>query len=305
MKHSIITIVLAGLFLCSCSQNEPILKIGLIADPQYKDAPSSGDRKYKETLWKLEEAIDTLNHYKVDFIQNLGDIIDKEWRSFDSIIPVYNNLNPGIGNYHTLGNHDFSVDSSQMQNVLKALSMPDYYYSYVKKSWRFIVLDATDYAYYSNSLHNYSIEKIDACYAKTEGKENHYTWNSGVGEKQQAWLKEELRSAELLNQDVIVFAHLPIKPIHAASLWNSNEIVDILESSPNVVAYINGHHHAGGYAFANGIHYITIFGMVNTMVGSYAILDIYEDGRLTLTGFGNQKSFKLQKHTLNENIDQY
>lgn len=305
MKHSIITLVIVGLIISSCSQNELVLKIGLIADPQYKDAPSSGDRKYRETLWKLEEAIDTLNYYNVDFIQNLGDIIDNEWRSYDSIIPVYDKINPGIENYHTLGNHDFSVDSSQMKDILKTLSMPDYYYSYVKKSWRLVVLDATDYAYYSNPLHKYSIEKIDACYAKTEGIENHHVWNSGIGEKQQAWLKEELKTAESLNQDVIVFAHLPIKPNHAVSLWNSNEIVEILESSKNVVAYINGHHHAGGYAYANGIHYITIFGMVNTMISSYAILEIFEDGRLTLTGFGNQKSFQLQKHTLNENIEQY
>jgi len=293
-KHLIITLILFGFILSSCSQNEPILKIGLIADPQYKDAPSSGDRKYGESLWKLEEAIDTLNHYKVDFIQNLGDIIDNEWRSFDSIIPVYDNINPEIENYNLLGNHEFSIDSVQKADLLKTLSMPDYYYSYVRKNWRFVVLDATDYAYFSNSLHNYNIDKIDACYANTEGKENHYTWNSGIGEKQQVWLKDELSSAESLNQDVIVFSHLPVKPYHAASLWNSNEIVDILESSPNVVAFINGHHHEGGYAYENGIHYITIFGMVNTMISSYGILEIYKDS-LFLKGYGNQKNYSLEK----------
>lgn len=293
MKHLIITSILLGLILSSCSQNEPILKIGLIADPQYQDAPTSGKRYYRESLWKLEEAIDTFNYYNVDFIQNLGDIINSEWRSFDSIIPIYNHVNPDIENYQLLGNHDFSVDSLQKMDILKTLSMPDYYYSYVRKDWRFIVLDATDYSYFANSLHNYSIDKIDACYAKTEGKENHYKWNSGIGEKQQAWLKAELKTAESLNQYVIVFAHMPVRPYHAATLWNSNDIVEILKISPKVVAFINGHHHAGGYVYENGIHYITIFGMLDTMISSYGILEIYKDS-LVLKGFGNQKSLTLE-----------
>ena len=93
----------------------------MIADPQYKDAPKSGDRNYSESLWKLKEAIDTLNYYKVDFIQNLGDIIDNEWRSYDSIMPVYATISPGIESYHALGNHDFSVDSIKKPKILKTL----------------------------------------------------------------------------------------------------------------------------------------------------------------------------------------
>jgi len=293
MKNSIIILFLVGLIISTCSKDKPALKIGLIADPQYKNAPSVGERKYRESLWKLEEAIDTFNYYKVDFIQNLGDIIDGNWSSYDSIIPVYQNISDGIENYHLLGNHDFAVDSTQKENILKILSMPNFYYSYVKNNWRFIVLDGTDYAYFSNSVHNYSIDEIDSLYAKTEGKENYYKWNSGIGEKQQSWLREELKIADSLNQKVIVFCHLPVKPQFAASLWNSDEIVDILESSPNVVAFINGHHHDGGYAYENGIHYFTIFGMVNTMISSYAILEMYKDS-LVLKGFGNQKSYSLK-----------
>ncbi len=302
-----VLLILSTVIFDSCmqtKQTEPILKIGLIADPQYQNLPISGERYYGESLWKLTEAIDTLNNNSVDFIQNLGDIINAEWRSYDSIIPVYNKINSGIENYHLLGNHDFSVDSTKMGDVLNKLGMPDYYYSFVKKNWRFIVLDATDYAYFSNYLHNYDIEKIDAYFAKTEGKSNHYDWNSGIGEKQQNWLKEELKSADSLSQKVIVFSHMPIKPERSASLWNSDEIVDIIESSPNVVAFITGHHHDGGYAFENGIHYITISGMVNTEVSSFAILNIYNDS-LVLNGFGNQRDMVFQFRVLNKNIEQF
>ena len=304
MRKLIITLFFIGLILNSYGQTKPILKIGLIADPQYKDAPKSGDRNYSESLWKLKEAIDTLNYYKVDFIQNLGDIIDNEWRSYDSIMPVYATISPGIESYHALGNHDFSVDSIKKPKILKTLGMPDYYYSYVRKNWRFIVLDGTDYAYFSNALHKYSKDKIDALYAKTEGKENHYTWNGGVGEEQKKWLKKELKTAESLKQNVIVFSHYPVRPYHSATLWNRDEIVQILKGSPSVVAYINGHHHASGYAFENEIHYVTLYAMVNTMLSSYAILDLYKDS-LVIKGYGNQKSMTLKKHTLNKNLKQY
>ncbi len=307
MRQVFILFVLSLFLFNSCAdktKDKPILKIGLIADPQYKNAPTSGDRFYGETLWKLREAIDTLNHHKVDFIQNLGDIIDKNWSSFEAIMPVYATIDPSIEIYHSLGNHDYSVDSLKKANILKTLSMPDYYYSYVKKNWRFIVLDGTDYAYFSNSLHNYSSDKIDALYATTAGKENHYTWNGGIGEKQKEWLKKELITAESLEQNVIVFCHYPVRPYHAATLWNSDEIVDILKSSSSVVAYINGHHHQGGYAYEDGIHYITMFAMVNTMIGSYSMLNIYKDS-LVVNGYGNQKSMVLQKHILNENTSQY
>jgi len=124
----------------------------------------------------------TFNDNHVDFVQNLGDIIDVEWKSYDSVIPLYQNLNPGIENYHLLGNHDFAVDSSHLTNLLETLSMPDYYYSYVKKAWRFIVLDATDYSYFSNSLHKHDTNQINSYYDNTTGKSNNYRWNSAIGE---------------------------------------------------------------------------------------------------------------------------
>jgi predicted MPP superfamily phosphohydrolase len=76
-------------------------------------------------------------------------------------MPIYQKLKPGIENYQLLGNHDFSIDTTRMKNLLEKLSMPNYYYSYVKNGWRFIVLDATDYSYFSNSLHNYDTNQID------------------------------------------------------------------------------------------------------------------------------------------------
>lgn len=293
MKQLLLSLVTIIILQTSYSQTEPILRVGLVADPQYADNPVSGKRYYRESLWKLNEAIVTFNAKHVDFVQNLGDIIDKGWENYDSIIPVYQNLDPGIDNYHLLGNHDFAVDSSHLADLLETLSMPDYYYSYVKKGWRFIVLDATEYSYFSNSLHKHDIDQIDSYYEITTGKSNNYRWNSAIGKKQQNWLKQELESARSLKQKAIVFSHMPLRPLNnAENLWNNQEIIEIIENGSNVVAFINGHNHAGDYVFKNGIHYITIIGMVDTMTNSYGILEIYKDS-LELKGYGNQKSFHL------------
>jgi hypothetical protein len=270
------------------SQSEPVLKIGLVADPQYQDKDPSGKRYYRESLWKLEEAIDTFNFYNVDFIQNLGDIIDREWKSFDGILPVYKKAKPGIEVYHLLGNHDFAVDSSEMPGLTGILGMPDYYYSYLRKGWRFIVLNAMDYSILGNDLFKRDSALVNAYYNSTLGKPNHYRWNGAIGPEQQEWLKNELKEAESGNQQAIVFCHMPLLPDDVEErLWNADEIMEILESSPAVKAYINGHRHKGAYAFHNGIHYISIFGMVDTQVSSYAILEIYEE-KLELKGFGEQ-----------------
>ena len=293
MKRLVIPLLLILIFQGVYSQTEPIMKIGLVADPQYADKPLSGKRYYRESLWKLNEAVSTFNENEVDFVQNLGDIIDVGWISYDSILPVYKNLAPGIENYHLLGNHDFAIPPGRMPRLLERLSMPDYYYSYEKNGWLFIVLDATDYAYYSNPLHGHDVKKLNKYFDSTIGQPNNKTYNAAIGEKQQKWLKQELKRARSSESRVIVFSHSPVRPPYSSeNLWNSDEIVDILESSPNVTAYINGHNHAGNYESVKGIHYITIFGMVDTRISSYGILEIY-DNQLVLKGFGNQKSIQM------------
>jgi hypothetical protein len=163
-----------------------------------------------------------------------------------------------------------------------------------KKGWRFIVLDATDYAYYSNSLHDHDIREIDLYFEKTKGQSNSYRWNSAIGTAQQKWLKQELDSAHLLGQKVILFSHMPLRPQNDPhNLWNDHEIVNIIEQSSKVVAFFNGHNHSGDYEFQNGIHYITVSGMVDTMISSYGILEFYKD-HLVLKGNGNQKTLALK-----------
>ena len=81
--------------------------------------------------------------------------------------------------------------------------------------------------------------------------------------------------------------------LYSNSKW-IYEIINIIENYSNVIAFINGHNHSGNYILKNGIHYISLKGMVNTSVSSYSILEIYKN-KLMLKGFGNQKDIFIAK----------
>ncbi len=71
------------------------------------------------------------------------------------------------------------------------------------------------------------------------------------------------------------FAIIRSIPAAAHNLWNDTELIGVLESHTCVVAYINGHNHAGGYGLKNGIHYLTVPGMVETPdTTAYAVFQV-------------------------------
>ncbi len=263
----------------------PLLKIGLIADPQYCDCSPEGTRYYRETLKKLTAAIDTFNKYEVDFVVTMGDIIDRYYESFDSILPLYSNLN--MPNYKLLGNHAFwQIDDSLKDTIIHLYNMPDYYYYFTYNDWRYIILDGTELAAYDSILHPDLREEADSLWQSVQGKINDATWNGGIGRKQRQWIENTVTEAMNNDEKVILFCHFPVYPEHSKNLWNSEQIIEIVEKYDNVVAYINGHNHYGNYGFRNGKHYITQNGMVETYdTSSYSILEIY-DNKLVFKGYG-------------------
>ena len=110
---------------------------------------------------------------------------------------------------------------------------------------------------------------------KKEDKPNYYDWNGGIGSKQMEWLEKELQKANDKKRNVVIFCHYPLLPIGAHSLWNTEEVIEILNNYKCVRAWINGHNHAGNYTMNNDIHYITLQVMVDTdKDNAFAIISI-------------------------------
>jgi 3',5'-cyclic AMP phosphodiesterase CpdA len=288
----LLSLIIIGILGCK-KEAQPTLSIGLIADPQYQDKDTRGKRNYRASIKKLSIAIDTFNLKEVNFVQNLGDIIDHNWESFDSILKVYESLHPSIENYHLLGNHEYGIDSIYMPSLLTKLKMSNFYYSYVKKNWRFIVLDATDIAYYSNPIHKRSTLEIDEYFEKSDSLLNRKKWNGAIGNDQLRWLKRELELAKRNKEKVILFSHIPLRPaMNVHNLWNDKEVLEVINSYGHIVAYFNGHNHAGAYDQFNGVHFITMYGMVESTNNAFGILEIFED-KLNLKGYGNQENIVM------------
>ncbi len=266
---------------------EPELKIGLIADPQYCDCDPEGARFYRNTLWKLPRAVDTLNKYGVDFVMSLGDMIDKYYDSYDSVVQFYNNLT--MPYYNLLGNHDFEeIDDSLQPGIISRYTMPGYYYDFSYGNWRFVVLDGTELAAYSRYMHPGLAAEGDSLWNSVQSQVNGKPWNGGISRTQLAWIRSRIEDALNSEQQVILFCHFPVFPATLElSLWNSAEIRDLLKEYPNVVAYINGHFHDGAYGFTDGIHYLTQKAMLDTETkNSFAIMEIYRH-YISIKGYGN------------------
>ena len=268
-----------------CS-NDPVLTIGLIADPQYCDCDPAGTRYYRETMWKLPQAIDTMNKYQVDFVMNLGDMIDRYYESYDSVSKHYEKLN--MPYYNLLGNHAFEEVADELKStIVSRYGMPGYYYAFDTGNWRFLVLDGTELAAYSRYIHPELAEEGDSVWNSVQGMINGLTWNGGISKSQQAWMCSEIEQAADSGQNVILFCHLPVYPDSVdLNLWNKDEIISLVEQYPNVVAYINGHFHDGNYGYKNNIYYYTQNAMLDTPDSTaFSILRIYPK-EMTIEGFG-------------------
>ena len=116
-------------------------------------------------------------------------------------------------------------------------------------------------------------------------------WNGGCSQQQLKWLEQQLTEAAAEGAEVVVTSHHPLAPGSAPDrylAWNYDEILGIINKYPGVVTVaFAGHYHPGGYCLLDGVHYVTLEGMVEAPCGSnaYAVLEIGE-GQLGICGRG-------------------
>lgn len=289
-----------GLGKASPAAAGPEAVIGMLADAQYCDCESAGTRFYRNSLRKMEECIREFSSRKLDFVIQLGDLIDRDFASFSRILAVYEQIS--VPSYHVLGNHDFAFPGRSGSEPLKSLGMPSLgpgkgYFSFSVGDWEFIVLNGNDVSTFANRSGSDKYRKAEAIVAALKERKapNAQAWNGGMGEEQIEWLRQTLDSARRANRRAVLFCHFPIFPGNEHNLYNDGQLLELLEAYPRcAVAWFSGHNHRGNYAERKGVHHLTLSGMVETEYrNSYAVVELYPD-RLEVIGFDREPSRTLR-----------
>ena len=273
-------------------KEKPLLSFGLMADCQYADAERAGTRFYRESPRKLKEAVREFNQHELAFIFHLGDFIDRDFKSFADLKPITAKLKSRL--YHILGNHDFEVNEELREKVPAELDLTDTYYGIRQAGFRFLLLDTTEV-----STYRYPTKDARTAQAQEElkklsatGKSYAQSWNSRAGDAQLTWLAGQLEAATTAGESVLVFGHHPVLPEEVHCSWNRLALHELLSRFPCCKAYFNGHRHSGGYALKEGMHYLTLNGMLETQDNAFSCARLYRF-HLEIRGFGRQPSRTL------------
>jgi Icc protein len=266
------------------ANNRPVLRIAHITDVHLKNkfgAPA----KFAKCLQHIQQ-----QQPKVDFILNGGDIvfdmnkenlsdINDQWSLMKSVMKS----ECSVPVHYCLGNHDVWWNENSKgqtfygkQYSLGQLELPKPYYSFVKRGWKFIILD---------SVHL----DIDN------------TWYIGkLGGEQFDWLTNELKNTDP-EMPVLVMSHIPILTAvlmiedNIVNRWemlggdmhtDTSKIISLFYKHPNVKLCLSGHIHLRDKVLYNNVTYICNGavsgawweGNRRETAPGYGVLDLYPDG---------------------------
>jgi len=285
------------------ARDEPLFRFGLLSDIQYADKETAGTRDYRGSAAKLRACVADLNRRELAFAVQCGDLIDGREtlegsrEDLETVLAILGKLEAPL--HHVLGNHCFEVPRAELMPRLKLESG---WYGFRRQGWRFLVLDALDVStcgWPPGTPRHEEAARWLTEHPRSAEHPSALPYNGAVGEDQLKWLKKELAAAEVADEHVVVFGHLPIlaeASTPACLLWNHAKVLAALEACPAVVAFIAGHDHAGGRAVHGGIHHLTMRGMVEQIRdgGDYAVVEVFAD-RLEVIGVGRMESCTLKR----------
>jgi manganese-dependent ADP-ribose/CDP-alcohol diphosphatase len=278
-----------GAMVNAGQDQKPLFSFGIIADVQYADYEPAGTRFYRSSLNKLREAVSEFREDSVDFVITLGDLIDKDYDSFEPVLNIL--ASSGLKFYHIAGNHDYSVDPGYKTRLPSAYTSKHGFYSVIHYNFRFIFLDGNDISTYS-STNKIKIKHANALLdsLKKSGEPNAVEWNGGISTGQLMWLDSQMNEATDKNEKVFLICHFPVVPEDVHNLLNYKEVLAVLGKYRNSVAWFNGHNHNGNYGNFNRTHFVTFKGMVETeQQNSFTRVDIYRNS-ISIVGSGREKS---------------
>lgn len=270
------------------SASGPLLSFGLITDVQYADADPIGERHYRESLPKLKEAAADLAKQKLPFSLHLGDVIDRDFASYATVLPLLEPLGHPVR--HLMGNHDFSIPDGKKPEVAKLLGMPADHYAFTISGVRFVMLDTNEMSLYKHGKgspeHEASKEALAALAKKGKVSPN----NGGPSAGQLAWLEKELAEADAARTPVIVCGHHTVLPEAGHNAWNRKPLVETILRHRSARAYFCGHHHAGAQVIVEGVPFITFKSLLHEPgVTAYSVVRLFDD-RLVIEGRGRETS---------------
>jgi manganese-dependent ADP-ribose/CDP-alcohol diphosphatase len=268
------------------------LRIGIFTDCQYCNCSHDEVRLYTLSLPKIDSTISTFNTLQLDAVFHLGDMIDHNFVSFDSVLPRFRKFTAPM--YMVLGNHDYMIESEKRPGLLKHIGMKEAYYVVEIESWTFIILNGNDLSYFGPQTKEQRKERnlmLGELFASF--KLNGMPWNGGIGSVQMRWLDNQLSIAQKNNRNVIVLCHFPLFSKGHHNLFNHDEVFALINSYTCCKAYFNGHYHAGGYTEANGLHLVNFRGMVDTYQNAFGVVTLTSDSIL-IDGYGREPDRRLK-----------
>lgn len=282
-------------YLPHMSRETPLIRFGVLADPQYAPLPANivGNRYYEASFGKLSAALAVLEAEDLEFVITLGDLIDRGWENFDTVLPLFD-----ASRHECLflpGNHDFLVAPEHLTAVHAKLRMPAPYHHFLRAGIRFIVIDCCEESLFATGSDPQRHGQAAARLAELEaaGAVNAKNWNAGISRSQFEWLRDMLDRAAWDGEKVVVMGHYPLYPDSDHNLWDSAEVATLIASYSNVIAYLNGHQHTGNLAQLGRTWFINFKGMVDTPdENAFGIVEIFSD-RIEITGHGREVSRTL------------
>jgi 3',5'-cyclic AMP phosphodiesterase CpdA len=286
-----IAVLVFLVFSAEATASAELFTVGAVADVQYADREPRGGRTPRQSPRRLRKAVDSFNAREVDFAISLGDLIDwddidysklpadievvhpVDWTHFETIDAIWRQIR--APRHYVLGNHEWCVpdradDGEKPGRVLRRFGFEDQaYYDFSHQGFRFILLDGTDRYMYAYAKGSEKFRDAQAYLQGVGASPRNRWWNGAISQTQLDWLRETLVDAARQKEKVVVCCHFPVHdPEEAHSLLNAQDVCDVLDAFPNVVLWLNGHNHAGGYAVMNeGMpnrrHHLNLKGMQN------------------------------------------
>ncbi len=121
MAFAITCSVFGRTFAADDSQQQKLFSFGVIADIQWGDKGTIGNRHYREALDRLKECVQELNKQKLAFTIQLGDVIDgnetseKTRSDLEIVLEEYGKLS--MPKYHVVGNHCLNAGKKIIHHI--------------------------------------------------------------------------------------------------------------------------------------------------------------------------------------------